>query len=221
MLGLFLASNKAFAYEPSVLKAQGQDVVINYPYPVQNILPGKAISFTASYTGLTNPQGMDWMGSVCGKFVFLKNVGKTATFNNIRMPKVGTSCLISLTPGFDNTSSFGVAGAINHKLEFANPTFVFGTNPSSYSEKYYVQSSVPTVPLVNSFSYWKWRITGCDKGSTASQNTSTSRMNFSTNGQVCNISMSLLARYDDTIQNSWLNNKFVIYSKTISHKQAN
>ncbi len=208
------ASAQAFAFEPYVLKAQGRDVVINYPYPVQNILPGKKISFTAEYTGTQNTQGMDWTGTVCGNFVLLKDVGKTASFNKIQMPKVGKSCLISLTAMFQDYDAVIPMGYVNHTLSFANPGITYGTNPIYYQERYFVQSSVPQG---HSFSYWKWRITGCDKGSTAEQNQTTSKMNFKANGKMCKIIMTALEKYDGTEANNWANNKFVVYSKTINY----
>ena len=214
VFSLFLVSDRALAFEPSVLKAQGRDVVIKYPYPVQNILPGKKISFTVEYTGSDNSQGMDWMGTVCGKFVFLTDVGKTAVFNDIVMPKVGNTCTISLTALFQNYDALIPMGWINHKLEFANPVFVHGTNPIYYQEKYFIQSSVPQG---HNFSYWKWSVTGCDKGSTAAQNQTVAKMNYNPNGKMCKITMSAIAKYDDTYENSWLNNKFVIYSKILRY----
>ncbi len=214
VLGLFLASNKAFAIEPYVIKAQGKNVDINYPYPVQNILPGKKISFTAEYTGTEDTQGMDWIGTVCGKYVFLTDVGKKATFNEVAMPKVGNACFISLTAIFEDYDVLIPKGWINHKLEFAKPTFVHGTNPAYYIEKYFIQSSVPQG---HTYSYWKWRITGCDKGSTAAINQTISKMNYNPNGEMCKITMSVIAKYDDTYENNWVNNKFIIYSKILNY----
>lgn len=219
VFGLFLASNKAFAFEPYVLKAQGKDVVISYPYPVQNILPGRKISFTAEFVGASLPKGtdlskLDWMGTVCGKYVFLTDAGKKATFNGVVMPKVGNTCTISLTALFQDYDALIPMGWINHKLEFAKPTFVHGTNPAYFIEKYFVQSSIPNG---SSYAYWKWRITGCDKGSTAARDVSTSKMNYNPNGSMCKIIMSVIAKYDDTYENSWINNKFLIYSKTLNY----
>ncbi len=219
LFGLFLASNKAFAFEPSVLKAQGRDVVINYPYPVQNILPGKKISFTAEYVKASMPKGsdlskLDWMGTICGKFVFLTDAGQKASFTDIQMPKAGNSCFVSLTALFQDDDALTPMGWISHKLEFAKPTFVHGTNPAFYIEKYFVQSSIPQG---QAYSYWKWRITGCDKGSTAAINQTTSSMNYNPNGSMCKIIMSVIAKYDDTQANDWINNKFVVYSKTLNY----
>lgn len=209
-------SNRVYASETSRLTALGNNVVINYYLPVESILPNKYISFNAEYTGNSNTSGMDWMGTVCGKHVSFDDAGKTINLQNILMPKMGNSCIINLTAFFRDHDALIYQGSIKHTIEFiSKPPVTFGTNNAYMgSSHYYVQSSVPQG---HTYSYWSWYVSGCGKASTGGPNMTVSRVNHPANGNECKVNLHAIAKYDDTINNQWRNNKFIVYKKIIKY----
>ncbi len=209
-------ANQTYASEPSKLNALGQNAVITYPSPVNTLKPGKPITLTAEYTGTNNVTGMNWSGEVCGKYVSFPKAGRKITLKNVKMPKVGEICRISLYGTFNGDDYIIPVATIYHSVHFVEPTITKGLNTPEFGDaKYFVSSSVQPG---HTFSYWRWYVKGCDKASTGHpDNRSVSKFNHKSNGKDCNIEMNALAKYDDTSTYMYHNNKFVVYNTQFTY----
>jgi hypothetical protein len=216
LIALFVITNKVQASEPNKLNALGRNAIITYPYPVDTLKPGKKITLTAEYTGTSNVTDMDWSGEVCGKYVSFPKAGRKITLQDVKMPKVGEICRISLYGTFSGDDYIIPMATIYHSVHFVNPTITTGLNSANFgAAKYFVRSSVQTG---HSFSYWRWYVSGCDKASTGHpDNRSISQLNHKANGKDCNIRMNALAKYDDTSTNMYHTNKFVVYNTQFTY----